>query len=225
MSALDLLAPDRRALFIGGQWREARGREALPGQGPRGRLDAHRGGRRRPGRTRSTALDAAVGRAAGLGRAPPPRERGEILRRAFELLTERADDFAELMSLEMGKTVAEASGEVTYGAEFFRWYSEEAVRIHGRWMHGPGRRQPAADRSRKPVGPCLFLTPWNFPLAMGTRKIGPAIAAGCTMVVKPAELTPLTMLALAGLLQEAGLPDGVLNVVTTHHSAGALRRR
>ena len=118
----------------------------------------------------------------------------------------------------MGKTLAEARGEVAYGAEFFRWFSEEAVRIHGRWMHAPagGSRLLTV---RKPVGPCLFLTPWNFPIAMGTRKIGPAVAAGCTMVVKPAELTPLTMLALAGVMAEAGLPDGVLNVVTTSDSA------
>ena len=105
----------------------------------------------------------------------------------------------------MGKTVAEARGEVGYGAEFFRWYSEEAVRIHGRWMQAPAGGSRLLT-IKKPVGPCLFITPWNFPLAMGTRKIGPAIAAGCTMVVKPASQTPLTMLALAALLAEAGLP-------------------
>jgi succinate-semialdehyde dehydrogenase/glutarate-semialdehyde dehydrogenase len=123
----------------------------------------------------------------------------------------------------MGKTLAEAKGEVTYGAEFFRWFSEEAVRIHGRWMQAPagGSRLLTV---RKPVGPCLFLTPWNFPIAMGTRKIGPAVAAGCTMVIKPAELTPLTMLALAGIMEEAGLPGGVLNVVTTHNSAALSSR-
>jgi succinate-semialdehyde dehydrogenase/glutarate-semialdehyde dehydrogenase len=121
------------------------------------------------------------------------------------------------MSLEMGKTVKEAKGEVTYGAEFFRWFSEEAVRIHGRWMQAPAGGSRLLT-IKKPVGPCLFITPWNFPLAMGTRKIGPAIAAGCTMVVKPAELTPLTMLALAATLEEVGLPAGVLNVVTTSDS-------
>ena len=130
---------------------------------------------------------------------------------------DQADDFAELISLEMGKTLAEAKGEVTYGAEFFRWFAEEAVRIHGRWMQAPAGGSRLLT-IRKPVGPCLFITPWNFPLAMGTRKIGPAVAAGCTMVVKPAELTPLTMLALAHVLAEAGLPDGVLNIVTTHNS-------
>jgi succinate-semialdehyde dehydrogenase/glutarate-semialdehyde dehydrogenase len=121
------------------------------------------------------------------------------------------------MSLEMGKTVAEARGEVGYGIEFFRWYSEEAVRIHGRWMQAPAGGSRLLTL-KKPVGPCLFITPWNFPLAMGTRKIGPAIAAGCTMVVKPASQTPLTMLALAAVLEEAGLPAGVLNVVTTSHT-------
>ena len=119
-----------------------------------------------------------------------------------------------LMSLEMGKAVAEAKGEVAYGNEFFRWFSEEAVRVHGRWMQAPAGGSRLLT-IKKPVGPCFFVTPWNFPLAMGTRKIGPAIAAGCTMVVKPAHQTPLTMLALAGLLTEAGLPDGVLNVVPT----------
>ncbi len=117
----------------------------------------------------------------------------------------------------MGKTVKEAKGEVTYGAEFFRWFSEEAVRIHGRWMQNPAGGSRLLT-IKKPVGPCLFITPWNFPLAMGTRKIGPAVAAGCTMVVKPAELTPLTMLALAATLEEAGLPAGVLNIVTTSDS-------
>jgi succinate-semialdehyde dehydrogenase/glutarate-semialdehyde dehydrogenase len=137
-----------------------------------------------------------------------------VLRRAFELITERADHFAQLISLEMGKTLAEAKGEVTYGAEFFRWFSEEAVRVSGRWMQAPAGGSRLLT-IKKPVGPCLFITPWNFPLAMGTRKIGPAVAAGCTMVVKPAELTPLTMLALAAVMEEAGLPAGVLNVVTT----------
>ena len=114
----------------------------------------------------------------------------------------------------MGKTLKEAAGEVTYGNEFLRWFSEEAVRIHGRWMQAPAGGSRLLT-IKKPVGPCLFVTPWNFPLAMGTRKIGPAVAAGCTMVVKPAQQTPLTMLALAATFAEAGLPDGVLNIVTT----------
>ena len=118
----------------------------------------------------------------------------------------------------MGKTLKEAAGEVTYGNEFLRWFSEEAVRIHGRWMNAPAGG-PRLLTIKKPVGPCLFVTPWNFPLAMGTRKIGPAVAAGCTMVVKPAQQTPLTMLALAATFAEAGLPDGVLNVVPTTNAS------
>ena len=153
--------------------------------------------------------------------AKAPRERGEILRRAYELLLERADDLALLMTLEMGKAVSESRAELTYAAEFLRWFSEEAVRVHGRYMTnttGVGR----ILTTRQPVGPCVFVTPWNFPTAMGTRKIAPAIAAGCTMVVKPAQQTPLSMLALAGLLEEAGLPDGVLNVITAHHSGAVI---
>jgi succinate-semialdehyde dehydrogenase/glutarate-semialdehyde dehydrogenase len=152
--------------------------------------------------------------------ATAPRERGEILRRAFETVVARADDLALLMTLEMGKPIAESKGEVTYAAEFLRWFSEEAVRIDGRFGLAPGGDSRLIV-SRQPVGPCLFITPWNFPLAMGTRKIGPAIAAGCTMVVKPAKQTPLSMLALAGILEECGLPKGVLSVLTAS-SAGAL---
>ena len=220
MSGLDLLGPDQRGLFIGGGWREAEGGETFAVYDPAdgsvlarvadaGVSDA------------MDALDAAVAAQADWA-GTPPRDRGEILRRAFELIRERTDDIAELMSLEMGKTVAEAKGEVAYGNEFFRWFSEEAVRIHGRWMQNPAGTSRLLT-IKKPVGPCFFVTPWNFPLAMGTRKIGPAIAAGCTMVVKPAELTPLTMLALAKILAEAGLPDGVLNVVPTSNS-GAMSK-
>src|SRR5579875_1094341 len=130
------------------------------------------------------ALDAAVAAGPEFA-AAAPRERGEILRRAFELITQRIDDLALLMTLEMGKTVTESKAEIAYAAEFFRWFSEEAVRIDGRFTHaanGSGR----ILTMKQPVGPCLMITPWNFPMAMGTRKIGPAIAAGCTMVVKPA---------------------------------------
>ena len=218
MSGLDLLGDDGTKLFIGGSWRDAGGGQTFEVTDPAdgsvlaevadGTVDDAK-----------AALDAAVGVQDEWARTAP-RERGEILRRAFTLVTERADDFAELMSLEMGKTVAEGKGEVTYGAEFLRWFSEEAVRIHGRWMQAPAGGSRLLT-IKKPVGPCLFLTPWNFPLAMGTRKIGPAVAAGCTMVVKPAELTPLTMLALAKTFEEAGLPAGVLNIVTTSDS-GAL---
>ncbi|NUU04863.1 NAD-dependent succinate-semialdehyde dehydrogenase [Leifsonia sp. C5G2] len=159
------------------------------------------------------ALDAAVA-AADDWAATPARQRGEILRRAFDLLQERRDEFALLMTLEMGKPLAEANGEVTYGGEFLRWFSEEAVRITGRYganPEGTGRMIV----SQHPVGPSFLITPWNFPLAMATRKIAPALAAGCTVVIKPAELTPLTTLYFAKLLEDAGLPGGVLNVVTT----------
>ncbi|MBA2769155.1 MAG: NAD-dependent succinate-semialdehyde dehydrogenase [Sporichthyaceae bacterium] len=162
------------------------------------------------------ALDAAVD-VQGSWAATPPRERGEILRRAFEMMTARADDLALLMTLEMGKPIPESRGEVTYAAEFFRWFSEEAVRIAGSWSTSPDGATRLLTMKR-PVGPALMITPWNFPLAMGTRKIGPAVAAGCTMVVKPAAQTPLSMYALADILREAGLPDGVLNVVTTSSS-------
>ena len=215
MSGLDLLPTQHRRLFIGGTWREADSGATFSVRDP---ADGSVITEVSDGDVNDAvdALDAAVAAQQQWG-TTPPRDRGEILRRAFELITERADDFAELMSLEMGKTVKEAKGEVTYGAEFFRWFSEEAVRIHGRWMQAPAGGSRLLT-IKKPVGPCLFITPWNFPLAMGTRKIGPAIAAGCTMVVKPAELTPLTMLALAATLEEAGLPAGVLNIVTTSDS-------
>jgi len=164
------------------------------------------------------ALDAAVAASADWA-ATDPRARGEILRRAFELLTERSEDIALLMTLEMGKPLAEARGEVTYGAEFFRWFSEEAVRIAGRYSVAPSGGTRLLTM-KQPVGPVYAITPWNFPLAMGTRKIGPALAAGCTVVIKPAAQTPLTTLALAAVLIEAGLPDGVLNVITTSSSGG-----
>ncbi len=153
--------------------------------------------------------------------AHPPRERGEILRRAYELVTERADELALIMTLEMGKAVAESRAEILYAAEFLRWFSEEAVRIQGRYMvntTGKGR----ILTMRQPVGPCVFVTPWNFPTAMGTRKIAPAVAAGCTMVVKPAQQTPLSMFALAKVLEESGLPGGVLNVITSRHSGAVI---
>lgn len=163
------------------------------------------------------ALDAAVA-AQDSWAATAPRARGEILRRAFDLLQERAEEFALLMTLEMGKPLAEARGEVAYGGEFLRWFSEEAVRIGGHYgvnPEGTGRMIV----THLPVGPSFLITPWNFPLAMATRKIAPALAAGCTAVVKPAELTPLTTLYFARLLEESGLPAGVLNVVTTSASA------
>ncbi len=159
------------------------------------------------------ALDAAVA-AQDAWAATAPRARGEILRRTWELVQQRKDDIALLMTLEMGKPLPESLGEVAYGSEFLRWFSEEAVRITGRYgvnPEGTGR----TIVSQHPVGPCYLITPWNFPLAMATRKIAPALAAGCTVVIKPAELTPLTTLYVGRLLQEAGLPDGVLNIVPT----------
>ena len=206
-------------LFIGGAWRDAEGGKTLTVDNPA------------TGKALATVADAspadgvAALAAATAAQADwartPPRDRGEILRSAFELITERAEHFAELMTLEMGKPLAESRGEVTYGSEFFRWFSEEAVRISGRWSTAPNGATRLVTM-KAPVGPTLMITPWNFPLAMGTRKIGPAIAAGCTMVVKPAAETPLTMLALAQLLQEVGLPAGVLNVVTTTDSGGVM---
>ena len=159
------------------------------------------------------AMDAAASAQEGWAKTAP-RQRAEILRAGFELLTERADDFAILMSLEMGKPFAEAKGELAYGAEFLRWFSEEAARISGRYGTAPDGKMRIMVRKR-PVGPSLFITPWNFPLAMATRKVGPAIAAGCTMILKPAALTPLTSLLFVKLLEEVGLPKGVLNVIQT----------
>ena len=167
------------------------------------------------------ALEALAAAQAALPgwAATPPRERGEILRRAFEALTGRADELAVLMTLEMGKPLAESRAEITYAAEFFRWFSEEAVRIAGDYRVAPGGGSRLVVM-RQPVGPALLITPWNFPMAMGTRKVGPAIAAGCTMVLKPAALTPLSSLAMAQILIDSGLPAGVLNVVTTPDASG-----
>jgi len=164
----------------------------------------------------AAAVDAAA--AAGPGWAKTaPRVRGEVLRRAFELMTERADDLAKLISLENGKALADAKGEVTYAAEFFRWFAEEAVRGEGLISTAPG----GANRIlvvRQPVGVCVLVTPWNFPAAMATRKIGPALAAGCTVILKPASDTPLTALAMAAILAEAGVPEGVVNVLPSRSS-------
>ncbi|WP_068265315.1 NAD-dependent succinate-semialdehyde dehydrogenase [Janibacter limosus] len=164
----------------------------------------------------AAALDAAAAAQADWARTPP-RERSEILTRARDLMLADVDRLALIMTLEMGKPLAEAKGEIAYAAEFFRWFAEEAVRIDGGFMTAPagGSRFLVA---KQPVGPCVFITPWNFPMAMGTRKIGPAIAAGCTSVIKPAAETPLSTLALADILVQAGLPAGVVNVVTTSRS-------
>jgi succinate-semialdehyde dehydrogenase / glutarate-semialdehyde dehydrogenase len=167
------------------------------------------------------ALAAAHEKQAEWGEHPP-RERGEILRGAYELMNERVDDLALLMTLEMGKSVAESKTEVSYAAEFFRWFAEQAVRIDGRFQMAPNG-QGRLLVTKQPVGPSYLITPWNFPAAMATRKIGPAVAAGCTMVLKPASLTPLSALAVAQILEEAGLPGGVLNVITSS-SSGAVSK-
>src|SRR5690606_29086898 len=162
------------------------------------------------------ALAAAWRAQAAWPRSARP-DRGELPRAASELGVERTDELAMLMTLEMGKPLAEARGEVAYAAEFFRWFSEEAVRVHGRYAVAPNGATRLVTM-KQPVGPTLMITPWNFPLAMGTRKIGPALAAGCTMVVKPAHETPLSMLALAQILEEVGVPAGVVNVIATSTS-------
>src|SRR6195952_2902708 len=158
-----------------------------------------------------TAVDAADAAAVAWA-ATAPRQRAEILRRAFELMTARAEDFAHLIALENGKALPDARGEVAYAAEFFRWYSEEAVRAHGSVLTAPS----GSNRIlvvQQPVGICVLVTPWNFPAAMATRQIGPALAAGCTVVLKPASDTPLTALAMARILGDAGVPPGVVNVL------------
>ena len=213
-----LLAHVPDGLFIGGQWRAAEGGATLPVFDPAT-------GERLLTIADASVADGAAAMDAAVESFPswaqtPARERGELLRRAFDLLQERKEDIALLMTLEMGKPLAEARGEVAYGGEFLRWFSEEAVRASGRYganPEGTGRMIV----TQHPVGPCYLITPWNFPLAMATRKIAPALAAGCTVVVKPAELTPLTTLFFVKLLQDAGLPDGVVNVITTS-SSGAV---
>lgn len=199
-------------LFIGGSWRDASGGSTFAVENPAdgSTLVQVADATVDDGKA---AIDAAVAAQAGWATVPP-RDRGEILRSAFETVTARADELATIMTLEMGKPLSESKAEITYGAEFLRWFSEEAVRISGRYSVAPNGATRLLTL-KQPVGPCLMITPWNFPLAMGTRKIAPAIAAGCTMVVKPAGLTPLTMLWLAKVLEESGVPEGVLNVVTT----------
>ncbi len=203
-------------LFIGGEWREATGGATLDVEDP-STGEAIASVADATPEDASAALDAACAVQAEWA-AHAPRERGEILRRAYEAITAKADELALVMTLEMGKPIAESKAEIAYASEFFRWFAEEAVRIEGRYATAPN----GAGRlltMRQPVGPCYMITPWNFPMAMGTRKIGPAIAAGCTMVVKPAQQTPLSMLALGEILEESGLPAGVLNIVTSSKSS------
>ncbi|MBZ9814389.1 NAD-dependent succinate-semialdehyde dehydrogenase [Mesorhizobium sp. CA7] len=161
----------------------------------------------------AAAVDAAA-KAAAAWRETAPRKRSEILRRCFELMTERAETLAVLISLENGKALRDARGEVAYAAEFFRWNAEEAVRISGEFGLAPsGANRIVIDY--QPIGICVLITPWNFPAAMATRKIAPALAAGCTVILKPASETPLTAYALAALYEDAGVPPGVVNVLTT----------
>jgi succinate-semialdehyde dehydrogenase / glutarate-semialdehyde dehydrogenase len=206
-----------KGLYIGGRWRETDGSLAVEDPST--------------GEPLAEVADAQVDDAlAALGAAheaqadwadTPPRDRGEILRRAYDLIVERVDDLSLLMTLEMGKPLAESKAEVLYAADFLHWFSGEATRIEGGYK--PAEKGGFRVLTmRQPVGPCLFITPWNFPLAMGTRKIGPQIAAGCTSVVKPAKQTPLCMLALAQILEEAGLPGGVVNVITASSSGSVM---
>ncbi|MGJ9424431.1 NAD-dependent succinate-semialdehyde dehydrogenase [Nesterenkonia halotolerans] len=204
-----------KKLYINGQWVDAQGQATLEV------IDPSTG---KPLCTVADAseqdgwdaLKAAEAAQPGLA-AMAPRERADILMRAFELMHERKDDLALLMTLEMGKPLSDSYGEVTYAAEFFRHFAEEATRISGSYQTAPAGNARFLV-SKQPVGPSILITPWNFPLAMGTRKLGPAIAAGCTSVLKPAELTPLSMLALADILHEAGLPAGAVNILVTSTS-------
>jgi len=218
-SETSLLARVPKGLFIAGRWRDSSDGGTLEVDDPSTgeTLASVADATVADG---SAALDAAVAAQADWA-ATSPRERSEILRKAFVAITARAEEFALLMTLEMGKPLAEARGEVSYGAEYFRWFSEEAVRISGRWSTAPNGATRLLTM-KQPVGPTLMITPWNFPLAMGTRKIGPALAAGCTMVVKPARQTPLSMLALVDLLRDCGVPAGVVNVITTSHTSDVI---
>jgi succinate-semialdehyde dehydrogenase / glutarate-semialdehyde dehydrogenase len=209
-----------KRLYIGGEWRDASEGQTLAVEDPSTGEPLCDVADATPGDAEA-ALDAAVASQPEWA-ATPPNERGEILWRAFETLNERADDLALLMTLEMGKAVAESKAEIAYSAEFFRWFSGEALRIDGNYKVA-GNAASRVLVMRQPVGPSFFITPWNFPTAMGTRKIGPAIAAGCTMVIKPAQLTPLSMLALAQILEECGLPGGVLNVITSSSSSAVAK--
>ncbi|WP_203137525.1 NAD-dependent succinate-semialdehyde dehydrogenase [Microbacterium sp. JZ31] len=211
-----LLAEVETRLFIGGEWVDSSSGKTFDVRDPSTNevIAQVADGTEEDG---IRALDAAVAMQDQWANTPP-RERSDILRRAFDLVRERADDVALLMTLEMGKPLAEAKGEVTYGNEFNRWFSEEAVRIVGRYggnPEGTGR----IIVSQRPVGPAFFITPWNFPFAMATRKIAPALAAGCTVVIKPPQLTPLTTMFFTQLLVEAGLPAGVVNIITSASSS------
>jgi succinate-semialdehyde dehydrogenase/glutarate-semialdehyde dehydrogenase len=212
-----LLASVPTGLLIGGQWQDASDDGTFDVQDPAtGQVLATLASATSDDAL--AALDAADKAQASWARTAP-RTRAEILRRAFDLVTERVEDFALLMTLEMGKPLTEARGEVAYGAEFLRWFAEETVRDYGRYLTTPEGKNKILVQ-HKPVGPCLLITPWNFPLAMATRKVAPAVAAGCTMVLKPAKLTPLTAQLFAQTMMDAGLPAGVLNVVPSSSASG-----
>jgi succinate-semialdehyde dehydrogenase/glutarate-semialdehyde dehydrogenase len=203
-------------LWLGGQWRPARSGRTFavvnPADGVRIATVADGGAD-----DALVALDSAVSASCEWASASS-RTRAEILRRVFDRLVERREEFAAVITAEAGKPLTESLTEVAYGAEFFRWFSEEAPRIAGRYGTNPEGTGDVIVTHR-PVGPCCLVTPWNFPLAMAARKIAPALAAGCTVVVKPAELTPLTTILLCDVLADAGVPDGVVNVVTTSDPA------
>jgi succinate-semialdehyde dehydrogenase / glutarate-semialdehyde dehydrogenase len=206
------LAQAPAELWIGGEWRGARSGATFAVEDPATGDTLAEVADATPEDGRA-ALDAAVA-AAPAWAATAPRERSAILRRAYDLMTERAEDLAVLMTLEMGKPLPDSRGEVAYAADFLLWYSEEAVRGDGRIARSPNGAFDVLA-IRQPVGPCVLITPWNFPAAMITRKLAPALAAGCTAVLKPAELTPLSALAIAGILEEAGLPSGVASILPT----------
>ena len=211
-----LLASMPTDLFVGGAWRPAAGGARFPVDDPAtGEVLAEVADATVADGI--AAMDAAASAQAAWA-ATAPRARSEILSRAYAAMLADEERLATLMTLEMGKALAESRGEVRYAAEFLRWFAEEAVRVDGRYALAPDGGSRLLTL-RQPVGPCVFVTPWNFPLAMGTRKIGPAVAAGCTMVVKPAQQTPLSMLALAQVFEHAGLPQGVLNVLPTRDAS------
>lgn len=218
MQEVEAIATVPTGLFINGQWRPTAQTMSVEdpstGQVLCEVADAN-------AQDASDALDAAAA-AQPEWATTAPRERSEILSRAYRFIVEDTERLALIMTLEMGKPLSEARGEVAYAAEFFRWFAEEAVRIDGGYMTAP-----AGDSrflvARQPVGPSILITPWNFPMAMGTRKIGPALAAGCTSVIKPASQTPLSTLALVEILQRAGMPAGVVNVITTSRSDDVMR--
>jgi succinate-semialdehyde dehydrogenase/glutarate-semialdehyde dehydrogenase len=214
-----VIAAVPKQLLIGDAWRDAEAGATLPVEDPATGETLCEVADATPDDGMAALAEAAAAQADWAATAP--RRRSEILYDSFRLLMERQDDLALLMTMEMGKPVAEAKGEIAYAAEFLRWFSEEAVRIRGDYATAPDG-QSRFLVARQPVGPSLLITPWNFPMAMGGRKLGPAIAAGCTMVIKPASQTPLSMLALAEILREVGLPDGVLNVLTTSKSGGVM---